>query len=223
MSAIYSWKEALEDIKKQPFFEPLIEFVKGERQSGKVIYPPHHDIFNALAHTEFCDVKVVILGQDPYHGFNQANGLCFSVNKGVPIPPSLRNIYQEIQQDIGCKMPAHGDLSQWAKQGVLLLNTVLTVEAGKAHSHKNRGWEILTDAIISSLNQAQQKIVFLLWGAHAGKKSDLINLNKHTVLKAPHPSPLSAHRGFLGCKHFSKANQILVDNGQAPIQWELSA
>lgn len=217
--SITSWKEALGSVKNQSFFKKLIDFVQSERDSGKVIYPPSEQVFSALKLTEFSQVKVVILGQDPYHGPNQAQGLCFSVNSEQPLPPSLRNIYKELANDLNCQPPANGDLTHWAKQGVLLLNTVLTVESGKANSHKGRGWELFTDEVIKSLNQAPQSIVFLLWGSQAQAKSCLINSHKHTILTAPHPSPLSAHRGFFGCKHFSKTNQILVENNQTPIKW----
>ncbi|ACV26936.1 uracil-DNA glycosylase [Kangiella koreensis] len=214
-----TWADALAAVKKQDFFQNLLDLVQSERQAGKTIYPPQDRIFAALKLTELKDVKVVILGQDPYHGPNQANGLCFSVNPNQPLPPSLRNIYKELASDLQCPIPINGDLSHWATQGVLLLNTVLTVEAGQANSHKGRGWEIFTDEVIKSLNKAPQPIVFLLWGSQAQAKSSLINNPKHTILSAPHPSPLSAHRGFFGCNHFSKTNQILVDNNQTPIEW----
>lgn len=214
-----TWKTALADIKQSDDFRHATHFVSDERNSGKVIYPPAEQVFNAFKHTEFADVKVVILGQDPYHGAGQANGLAFSVNRDIAIPPSLRNIYKEIADDIGALPPKHGDLTTWADQGVLLLNTVLTVEANNANSHRNQGWETFTDAVIQSLNQAEQHIVFLLWGAPAQKKSALIDGNKHTILTAPHPSPLSAYRGFFGCKHFSRANKALIVHGQNPIIW----
>ncbi|WP_018624696.1 uracil-DNA glycosylase [Kangiella aquimarina] len=216
---ISSWAEVLEPVKKQTYFKELLSFIESERESGKTIYPPKEQVFAALSLTEFAQVKVVILGQDPYHGPNQANGLCFSVNPEQPLPPSLRNIYKELVSDIGCTQPINGDLSGWAKQGVLLLNTVLTVEAAKPNSHKGRGWEIFTDEVIQALNRADQPIIFLLWGSQAQAKSSLIKNPKHTILTAPHPSPLSAHRGFFGCKHFSKTNQILVENDQTPIKW----
>lgn len=214
-----TWADALAAVKKEDFFQNLLAFVQSEQQAGKTIYPPKDRIFAALKLTELREVKVVILGQDPYHGPNQANGLCFSVHPDQPLPPSLRNIYKELTNDLQCPPPINGDLSHWAKQGVLLLNTVLTVEAGQANSHKGRGWEIFTDEVIKSLNKAPQPIVFLLWGSQAQAKSSLINNPKHTILSAPHPSPLSAHRGFFGCNHFSKTNQILVDNNQTPIEW----
>lgn len=219
IKSISSWSEALAPVKKEPFFQQLLAFIQSERKAGKTIYPPQNQIFDALKFTEFNRVKVVILGQDPYHGPNQANGLCFSVKSDQPLPPSLRNIYKELANDLKCSFPANGDLHHWAEQGVLLLNTVLTVEANKANSHKGRGWETFTDEVINSLNQAPQPIIFLLWGAQAQAKSRLINNPKHTILTAPHPSPLSAHRGFFGCNHFSKTNQILVENNQTPIEW----
>lgn len=216
---ISSWAEVLGPVKKQKYFKELLSFIESERESGKTIYPPKEQVFAALGLTEFAQVKVVILGQDPYHGPNQANGLCFSVNPEQPLPPSLRNIYKELVSDIGCPQPVNGDLTSWAKQGVLLLNTVLTVEAARANSHKGRGWEVFTDEVIQALNRAAQPIIFLLWGSQAQAKSSLIKNPKHTILTAPHPSPLSAHRGFFGCKHFSKTNQILVENDQTPIKW----
>lgn len=217
--SITDWSYVLGPEKKKRYFKELIAFVESERNSGKTIYPPKEQVFSALKLTEFSEVKVVILGQDPYHGPKQANGLCFSVNADQPLPPSLRNIYKELASDIGCQQPANGDLSSWAKQGVLLLNTVLTVEAAKANSHKGRGWESFTDEVIKSLNKASHPIVFLLWGSQAQAKSSLIKNPKHTILSAPHPSPLSAHRGFFGCKHFSKTNQLLVEKDQTPIKW----
>ncbi len=216
---ITTWKAALHDIKQSEAFQGAVAFAQAERNSGKVIYPPAEQVFNAFKQTEFAEVKVVILGQDPYHGAGQANGLAFSVNQGVKIPPSLVNIYKEIASDIGAVPPKHGDLTHWAQQGVLLLNTVLTVEASRANSHRQHGWEVFTDAVISSLNQAEQHIVFLLWGAPAQKKAALIDAQKHTILTAPHPSPLSAYRGFFGCKHFSRANEALIAHGQKPIIW----
>ncbi len=216
---VITWKAALYDIKQSEAFQGAVAFAQAERNRGKVIYPPAEQVFNAFKQTEFAEVKVVILGQDPYHGAGQANGLAFSVNKGVKIPPSLVNIYKEIASDIGAVPPKHGDLTHWAQQGVLLLNTVLTVEASRANSHRQHGWEVFTDAVISSLNQAEQHIVFLLWGAPAQKKAALIDAQKHTILTAPHPSPLSAYRGFFGCRHFSRANEALIAHGQKPIIW----
>ncbi len=212
------WKDVLASAKQSPHFQQVIQFVKQQRAIGKAIYPPMEQVFNAFKRTEFCDVKVVILGQDPYHGIGQANGLAFSVNKDIKIPPSLVNIYKEITDDIGTTPPKHGDLTHWADQGVLLLNTVLTVEANQANSHRKKGWETFTDEVITSLNQAPQHIVFLLWGKPAQSKIALID-KRHTILTAPHPSPLSAYRGFFGCKHFSKANQALIDHWQDPIRW----
>jgi uracil-DNA glycosylase len=214
-----TWSDILAQEKQKDYFIQLMQFVQQEREKGKTIYPPASQVFASLKLTPFDKVKVVILGQDPYHGPNQANGLAFSVNKGVSLPPSLKNIYKEIEQDLGSPCAPHGDLTQWAEQGVLLLNTVLTVEAAKAHSHKDKGWERFTDTVISGLNKAPQHIVFLLWGSHAQKKAALIDSQKHTILKAPHPSPLSAHRGFLGCRHFSQANQALISHQQQAIDW----
>ncbi len=212
------WKDVLASAKQSQHFQQATQFVKQQRAIGKAIYPPIDQVFNAFKHTEFCDVKVVILGQDPYHGAGQANGLAFSVNKNIAIPPSLVNIYKEIADDIGATPPKHGDLTHWAEQGVLLLNTVLTVEANQANSHRKKGWEAFTDEVISSLNRAPQHIVFLLWGKPAQSKIPLID-KRHTILTAPHPSPLSAYRGFFGCKHFSKTNQALIEHWQDPIRW----
>ena len=184
-----------------------------------MIYPPGKLIFNALDSTPFDRVKVVILGQDPYHGPGQAHGLCFSVPKGVPAPPSLVNIYKEIQNDLGLTPPGHGNLQSWADQGVLLLNAVLTVERGQASAHQGKGWERFTDRIVAELNQGREKLVFLLWGSYATRKGEIIDRERHLVLTAPHPSPLSAHRGFFGCRHFSKANSWLERQGMAPIHW----
>lgn len=223
MTQSLTWHEVIGAEKEQAYFQQTLQFVEAERQSGKVIFPPAKDVFNAFRFTEFNQVKVVMLGQDPYHGPNQAHGLCFSVLPGVRTPPSLVNIYKEMTQDIpGFVTPTHGYLKQWADQGVLLLNTVLTVEQGKAHSHANTGWEQFTDKVIDALNQHGEGIVFLLWGAHAQKKGRMIDTQRHYVLKAPHPSPLSAHRGFLGCRHFSQTNQILQQQGKDPIDWQIS-
>lgn len=200
-----------------------MDFVRREREAGKIVYPPAADVFNAFKYTEFADVKVVILGQDPYHGPNQAHGLCFSVLPGVAVPPSLVNIYKELHRDIpGFEIPSHGYLLSWAQQGVLLLNTVLTVEAGKAHSHASSGWEHFTDRVIAALNEHREGLVFLLWGNHAQKKGQYIDRQRHHVLMAPHPSPLSAHRGFLGCGHFSQTNQFLTDADKQPINWQIA-
>lgn len=221
MTTSLTWHDVLAQEKQQPYFVNTVEFINQERAAGKIIYPPTKDVFNAFRFTEFHDVKVVILGQDPYHGPNQAHGLSFSVRPGVPAPPSLVNIYKELANDIpGFSIPDHGFLQSWAQQGVMLLNTVLTVEAGRAHSHANLGWETFTDRVIAALNDHRQGIVFLLWGSHAQKKGSIIDRNRHHVLRAPHPSPLSAHRGFLGCKHFSQANQLLTQQGDTPIDWQ---
>ncbi|AOW81790.1 uracil-DNA glycosylase [Vibrio mimicus] len=221
MSESLTWHDVIGNEKQQDYFQQTMQFVESQRQAGKVIYPPAKDVFNAFRFTEFGDVKVVILGQDPYHGPSQAHGLCFSVLPGVKTPPSLVNIYKELAQDIpGFQIPQHGYLQSWAQQGVLLLNTVLTVEQGMAHSHANTGWETFTDRVIDALNQHRTGLVFLLWGSHAQKKGRMIDRQRHHVLMAPHPSPLSAHRGFLGCQHFSKTNQVLQEQGLAPIDWQ---
>lgn len=216
-----SWKEALSGEREKPYFKQLLAQIEQERKAGKKIYPPNNDVFNALSLTPFDQVKVVIVGQDPYHGPGQAHGLCFSVRKGVPFPPSLVNIFKEISSDLGLPTPPHGCLESWARQGVLLLNTVLTVEEAKPQSHAGRGWEQFTDRVIRELNQRRTSLVFLLWGAPAQKKCADIDTTTHLVLKAPHPSPLSAHRGFLGCKHFSKANEYLTAHGMTPIDWRV--
>ena len=217
-----TWHEAIGTEKQQPYFQQILQRVKAARLEGKTVYPPAADVFNAFKLTEFDQVKVVILGQDPYHGPGQAHGLAFSVQAGVQIPPSLLNIYKELAQDIaGFQMPAHGFLQHWAEQGVLLLNTVLTVQAGMAHSHALFGWETFTDAVIRRLNEERQHIVFLLWGSHAQKKGGFIDRQRHLVLTAPHPSPLSAHRGFLGCRHFSQTNAYLQQHGLTPIDWQV--
>lgn len=221
MTTPITWHDVIGVEKQEPYFQQIMSFVEDERQSGKVIYPPVHDVFNAFRFTEFSDVNVVIIGQDPYHGPNQAHGLCFSVLPNVKTPPSLVNIYKELANDIpGFTIPNHGYLKSWTDQGVLLLNTVLTVEQGKAHSHAKCGWETFTDKVIAAINEHRDNVIFLLWGAHAQKKGNIIDRNKHHVLMAPHPSPLSAHRGFLGCGHFSKTNQILTDLGRSPINWQ---
>lgn len=217
-----SWQETLGSEKQADYFVRLMARVQAERDTGKVIYPPQPDVFNALRFTPLDAVKVVILGQDPYHGPNQAHGLCFSVLPGVKTPPSLVNIYKELAADIdGFVIPNHGTLTSWAEQGVLLLNTVLTVEQGKAHSHAKWGWERFTDMVINVVNRHQQGVVFLLWGSHAQRKGMQINTSKHHVLCAPHPSPLSAHRGFLGCQHFSLTNQLLISQNKSPINWQV--
>ena len=216
-----SWKERVGDYFDRPDMQALSEFLRTELRAGKVIFPPPKQIFAALDATPFDQVKVVILGQDPYHGPGQAHGLCFSVQPGVPVPPSLRNMYLEIESDLGLTMPRQGYLMPWAEQGVLLLNAVLTVEQGLANSHQGKGWEGFTDAVIDHLNREREGLVFMLWGSYAQAKGRLIDRHRHLVLKAPHPSPLSAHRGFLGCRHFSLANAWLVDHGLTPIDWSL--
>lgn len=218
-----SWKEALANEFSQPYFATLKQFLIEEKQAGRVVYPPGRDIFRSFELTPFNKVKVVILGQDPYHGPNQAHGLAFSVNYGIATPPSLKNIYQELHSDLGFVVPNHGNLEHWGKQGVLLLNTVLTVRAHEALSHRKQGWEYFTDAVIKKLSQTHNHLVFLLWGSPAQAKATLINPKKHLILTAAHPSPLSAHRGFLGCKHFSKANAYLIENGIEPIDWQLDS
>ncbi len=222
MREALTWHDVIGTEKQQEYFQQTMAYVQSERDAGKVIYPPAKDVFNAFRYTELKEVKVVIIGQDPYHGPNQAHGLCFSVLPGVKTPPSLVNMYKELAQDIpGFEIPAHGYLKSWAEQGVLLLNTVLTVEQGKAHSHaKTTGWEKFTDHVIQAVNDHCDGVVFLLWGSHAQKKGRVIDRNRHHVLMAPHPSPLSAHRGFLGCKHFSQTNRILEQKGLTPINWQ---
>ena len=216
------WDEILSGEFDKPYYKQLRAFLKSE-YSSHTVYPDMHDIFNALKYTSFGDTKVVIIGQDPYHGPGQAHGLCFSVKPGIEPPPSLKNIFTEIENDIGAKAPEHyGYLTSWAKQGVLMLNSVLTVRAGQANSHKGKGWEIFTDRVISELNRKQTPVVFLLWGAAARKKGELITNSLHSKLVSVHPSPLSAFGGFFGCRHFSKANGILVSSGQKPIDWSLN-
>ncbi|UHP11270.1 uracil-DNA glycosylase [Listeria marthii] len=214
------WDELLKDEFNQPYYLKLRQFLKNEYQTKKV-FPDMYDIFNALKHTAYKDVKVVILGQDPYHGIGQAHGLSFSVQKGVQIPPSLQNIYLELHNDLNCEIPNNGYLIPWADQGVLLLNTVLTVRAGQANSHRGQGWEILTNHIIEMINQKEEPVVFLLWGNNAKEKLQLLTNPKHIAFTSVHPSPLSASRGFMGCRHFSKANQFLEQNGVTPIDWQI--
>jgi uracil-DNA glycosylase len=216
-----SWKVRLEDYLRRPDMQALAAFLRAQKADGKHIYPPGPAIFSAFDHTPFDAVRVVILGQDPYHGPGQAHGLCFSVPAGVRVPPSLDNIFKEIQRDLGIARPDHGCLTPWADRGVLLLNSVLTVEEGRAGAHQGKGWEGFTDAAIAALNREREGLVFLLWGAYAQRKGSLIDRNRHCVLTSVHPSPLSAHRGFLGCGHFSAANQYLESHGQAPIDWSL--
>ncbi|MBI1327888.1 MAG: uracil-DNA glycosylase [Alphaproteobacteria bacterium] len=214
-----SWLNEIGDEFEKPYMKRLKEFLQAEKDAGKVIYPKGVEIFNALDTTGFDNVKVVIIGQDPYHGEGQAHGLCFSVREGVDVPPSLVNIYKEIEASCGKQRPKSGDLTHWAAQGVLLLNATLTVRRAEAGSHQNKGWEEFTDAVIRAVNEKHSNIVFMLWGAYAQKKGAFIDRKKHLVLTAPHPSPLSAHRGFLGCGHFVKANQYLSENGKQPIGW----
>lgn len=221
MSPTNTWQDIINQEKQQPYFQKIEQFVSTARSNGNVIFPPEQDVFNAFNSTPLAQVKVVILGQDPYHGVNQAHGLSFSVLPGIKTPPSLANMYKELATDIpGFQIPQHGYLQSWADQGVLLLNTVLTVEQSKAHSHAKIGWETFTDKIIDVLDQQSAGIVFVLWGAHAQKKGKKINTDKHHVLKSAHPSPLSAYRGFFGCKHFSQVNQLLCDMNKAPIDWQ---
>ena len=214
-----TWNEILAEEMEKDYYQQLQAFVQKRRAEVRV-FPEEKNVFNALKLTPFESVKVVILGQDPYHGFGQAHGLSFSVQKGTPLPPSLKNIYKELQEDIGGELPIEGDLSHWAKQGVLLLNTVLTVEEGNANSHKGMGWETLTNRLIESLNELKHPVIFILWGKPAQEKEKLITNPNHVLLKAPHPSPLSAYRGFFGSKPFSKVNEILIQQGQTPIRWK---
>ena len=213
-----TWNEILAEEMQKDYYQELQAFVKKRRAEVRV-FPEEKNVFNALELTPFESVKVVILGQDPYHGFGQAHGLSFSVQKGTPLPPSLKNIYKELQEDIGGDLPTEGDLTHWAKQGVLLLNTVLTVEEGNANSHKGMGWERLTNRLIESLNELNHPVIFILWGKPAQDKEKLITNPNHVILKAPHPSPLSAYRGFFGSKPFSRVNDILIQQGQTPIRW----
>jgi uracil-DNA glycosylase len=216
-----SWKARVGAEFEKPSMQALADFLRAEKRAGKVIYPPGPQIFTALDTTPFEAVKVVILGQDPYHGPGQAHGLCFSVLPGVAVPPSLENLFKEIERDLAIPRPDHGCLIPWARQGVLLLNAVLTVERGIAGSHAGKGWEGFTDACVDALNREREGLVFLLWGSYAQAKGKLIDTRRHRVLKAPHPSPLSAHRGFIGCGHFARANEYLRERGMAPIDWRL--
>lgn len=213
-----SWQEVLQPEFDKPYFESLVGFVKQEYAS-RTIFPPAGQIFNAFNTCPFSDVKVVILGQDPYHGPGQAHGLCFSVNDGIPFPPSLQNIFKEIASDLGLQIPSSGNLTRWAEQGVLLLNATLTVRASQAGSHQGKGWEEFTDSVIKIISEKSENVVFILWGSYAIKKKALINASKHCILTAPHPSPLSSYRGFFGCKHFSKTNEYLESVGKTPIEW----
>lgn len=215
------WLAVLGGEFEQPYMVALKRFLMQRREQGAVIYPPGGQIFNALNTTPLSEVKVVILGQDPYHGPGQAHGLCFSVQPGVPAPPSLVNIFKELEQDLGCTPPRHGYLQAWAERGVLLLNAVLTVERGQAGSHRDKGWEQFTDTAIAVVNELRDNVVFMLWGAQAARKGTRIDTRRHLILQAPHPSPLSAHRGFFGCKHFSRANEYLESNGRGAVDWQL--
>lgn len=213
-----SWQEVLQPEFDKPYFENLVGFVKQEYAS-RTIFPPAGQIFSAFNTCPFIDVKVVILGQDPYHGPGQAHGLCFSVNDGIQFPPSLQNIFKEITADLGIPAPKTGNLTRWAEQGVLLLNATLTVRASQAGSHQGKGWEEFTDSVIKIISEKSENVVFILWGSYAIKKKALINASKHCILTAPHPSPLSSYRGFFGCKHFSKTNEYLQSVGKTPIEW----
>ncbi len=214
------WDEVLAEEFSKDYYLNLREFLKSEYSSRR-IYPPMNDIYNALRYTPYADARVVILGQDPYHGYGQAHGLCFSVKRGIQPPPSLKNIFKELKAELDIDEPECGELVGWAKQGVLLLNTTLTVREGQPQSHKGRGWEILTDRIISLLNDKEQPIVFMLWGGNARAKKGLITSKRHLVLECAHPSPLSAYNGFFGCGHFTRANEFLTSNGQKPIDWSM--
>ncbi len=213
-----SWQEVLQTEFDKPYFENLVGFVKQEYASS-TIFPPAGQIFNAFNTCPFNNVKVVILGQDPYHGPGQAHGLCFSVNDGIQFPPSLQNIFKEITSDLGIPAPKTGNLTRWAEQGVLLLNATLTVRASQAGSHQGKGWEEFTDAVIKTISEKAENVVFILWGSYAIKKKTLINASKHCILTAPHPSPLSSYRGFFGCKHFSQTNTYLTSKGKTQIEW----
>ena len=215
------WAPVLRSEYSKPYYRKLYDFIHTE-YATRQIFPPAEDIFNAFHLTPLSRVKVVIIGQDPYHEPGQAHGLCFSVQKGVEIPPSLQNIYKELHDDIGFTIPDHGCLTHWAEQGVLLLNAVLTVRAHAVASHRNKGWEEFTDAVIRAVNEVDRPVVFMLWGGFARSKRPMLTNPKHLVLEAPHPSPLSAYRGFFGCRHFSKANQFLTENGVEPVDWKLT-
>lgn len=217
-----SWLAHLAPEFELPYMKHLKQFLLEQKKAGKIIYPESKNIFNAFNSTPLDHVKVVIIGQDPYHGPNQAHGLCFSVQPGIPTPPSLQNIYKEIHRDLQFPIPKHGYLQSWANQGVFLLNATLTVEQARAGAHQGQGWEQFTDRAIQIVSDVCDGVVFLLWGSYAQKKSQLIDARKHLILRAPHPSPLSAHRGFIGCGHFSAANEYLIKKGQAPIDWRLS-
>jgi len=217
-----TWSDFIAEQSQQTYLKDTLEYVAQKRSEGVTVFPSEQQVYSAFDATPFEQVKVVILGQDPYHGPDQAHGLCFSVLPGIKPPPSLANMYKELVQDIeGFSTPEHGYLMRWAEQGVLLLNTVLTVEQGQAHSHKHLGWEQFTDKVIDEINQHREGVVFLLWGAHAQKKGKNIDKTRHHVLHAPHPSPLSAHRGFFGCQHFSRTNELLTSLGKTPINWQV--
>lgn len=216
-----SWKARLGDYLQRPDMQALADFLRAEKAAGKPIYPPGPEIFSAFEHTPFDAARVVVLGQDPYHGPGQAHGLCFSVRPGVRVPPSLDNIFKEIQRDLDIARPDHGCLTPWADRGVLLLNSVLTVEEGRAGSHQGKGWEGFTDAAIAALNREREGLVFLLWGSYAQRKGQLIDTSRHCVLTSVHPSPLSAYRGFIGCGHFSAANSYLQARGEPAVDWSL--
>jgi uracil-DNA glycosylase len=220
-SDIGDWSMHLDGISEKDCFQNLLGFLKQQTQLSKTIYPPSGSWYKAFELSSYAKTRVVILGQDPYHGEGQAEGMSFSVPKGVKTPPSLRNIYKELASDLNTSTPEHGHLVSWAKQGVLLLNSVLTVEKSIPASHANQGWEVFTDYVISLLSEKKQHLVFLLWGTYAGKKAELIDANKHLILRAPHPSPFSAHKGFFGCQHFSQANNYLTSTNQQPINWQL--
>lgn len=214
------WWPFLQNEWKQPYFQQLSKFLH-EQYATKVIFPPKDKVFAAFETCDLDNVKVVILGQDPYHEVNQAHGMCFSVNPGIPIPPSLNNIYKELQEDVGCYIPNTGYLMPWAKQGVFLLNTVMSVEKGKANSHAKKGWEVFTDHTIMKINEEKESVVFLLWGRNARNKASMIDKTKHLVLECAHPSPLSAYNGFFGCRHFSKTNAYLIAHNKTPIDWQI--
>lgn len=216
-----NWQSHLATEKEKSYFQAILDFLERERAQGKIIYPAESNVFHAIETTPFSELKVVIIGQDPYHNPGQAHGLSFSVPKGIAPPPSLQNIFKALHRDCGIEKPTHGCLENWARQGVLLLNTVLTVEENKPQSHAKIGWQQFTDSLIAKINHHPDPLVFLLWGSHAQKKAALIDTTKHVILTAPHPSPLSAHRGFLSCQHFSKTNEFLKKTGRIPVDWQL--
>ena len=216
-----TWHDVLAEEKQQPYFLNTLQTVASERQSGVTIYPPQKDVFNAFRFTELGDVKVVILGQDPYHGPGQAHGLAFSVRPGIAIPPSLLNMYKELHNELGLYIPNNGYLEKWARQGVLLLNSALTVRDGQANSHRNKGWEIFTNRVVECLNERKDPVIFMLWGNNAKEKIKVITNHYHKILTAAHPSPLSANRGFFGCGHFKTANRMLTEMGKTPIDWQI--